>query len=484
MTSRTRLTLQMIVIGVAVAAWVAPMIGARAARDDRVTADEPHYLLSAISLGEDGNLDVADELRAGRYREFHADTLPIQEKARPDGSLVSPHDPLLPAMLALPMRIGGWVAAKAVMAALAGALAAALVWVAVRRFAVSIGVASLTVGAFSAAAPLAFYGTQIYPELPAALAVTIAIGALTGSLARRGLVTLGLAVVALPWLSVKYAPIAAALVAIGFAILWRRGDRRHALMSAGALGVAAVVYLWAHHALYGGWTVYASGDHFTAGETSVMGVSPDYLGRSRRLLGLLTDRGFGLAAWQPAFLLAIPALAALGRRRPRGWPVLALPLAVGWLNATFVALTMHGWWLPGRQVVVVLPCLVLAVAWWVDRYVPARKWLVTAAALGALSFVWLTVEGLVGHRHLIVGFESTGNPWYRFWRLVLPDDRLEPAGTELLRLAWIAIAVLLAAWGWRSVGSRPRRPRTSSPVRTTEQETHQCEPSSVLVPSS
>ena len=32
--------------------------------------------------------------------------------------------------------------------------------------------------------------------------------------------------------------------------------------------------------------------------------------------------------------------------------------------ATFVALTMQGWWFPGRQLVVVLPAAVLAIAWW------------------------------------------------------------------------------------------------------------------------
>ena len=95
--------------------------------------------------------------------------------------------------------------------------------------------------------------------------MTIAIAALTGRMARRGLVAVALGVVALPWLSVKYAPIAAGLAAIALVVLWRRGDRRPALGLAAALAAAGVVYLGAHHALYGGWTVYASGDHFAAG---------------------------------------------------------------------------------------------------------------------------------------------------------------------------------------------------------------------------
>jgi len=458
MTSRRSLTIAMLVVGAAVAAWVAPLAAVRASAGARTTGDEPQYLMTALSLAEDHDLDLADERAHRAYVDFHAPVPLVQERVRDDGSMVSPHDPLLPAVLALPMALGGWVAAKLVLAAIAGALAAALVWVAVRRFAVPLTVAVLTVLAFALAAPLAVYGTQVYPELPAALALTIAVGALTGPLRRGGIVTVACTVIALPWLSVKYSPVAVALVAVALFRLWRRGDRRSALLLVSGMGLAAMVFLAAHQMLYEGWTVYASGDHFRAGEASVAGIDPDYLGRSHRLLGLLTDRGFGLAAWQPAFLLALPATVALVRARPPGWAALGIPLAAGWLNATFVALTMHGWWWPGRQVVVVLPCAVLAIAWWAGRYERVRPWLVAGAVLGAITVAWLTVEGLLGPRTLVVSFEQTTNPWYRLWRLVLPDGRGVPAGTDALRALWYGAAGLLALWGWRSL--RPRATAT------------------------
>lgn len=464
--TRRRLWIVMAIVGVAVAAWCAPGAWARAAYGARVTADEPQYLLSALSLAEDQSLDIADERAEGRYRDFHEASLPVQEKARADGSRVSPHDPLLPVLLAAPMGIGGWLASKLFLAALAGVLAAALVWVAVRRFEVPLAVAVLTVASFSLAAPLAVYATQVYPELPAALVVTIAIGALTGPLTRRGLAVLAVAVVTLPWLSVKYAPVAFALVAVGAWRLWRRGDRRTVLAGAALLALAGVVFLGAHQAIYGGWTPYAAGDHFVGGELTVSGVDPDYLGRSVRLLGLLVDRGFGLAAWQPAYLLAVPAFAALAMRRPRGAAALAVPLAVGWLNATYVALTMHGWWWPGRQVVVVLPCVVLGVAWWAGRYRPARVAVGVGLVLGALTFAWLLADVLGGHTTLIVDFERTTNPLVRAWRAVLPDGRLVPAGTDALRLAWLAVLALLAWWGVRSARSvrcDPSTPAVASP---------------------
>ena len=57
----------------------------------------------------------------------------------------------------------------------------------------------------------------------------------------------------------------------------------------------------------------------------MIGSHPDYFGRSRRLVGLFVDRDFGIAAWQPAWLLLIPALGALAGRRPSGGAALALP---------------------------------------------------------------------------------------------------------------------------------------------------------------
>ena len=101
-----------------------------------------------------------------------------------------------------------------------------MLWVAVVRLGVPLRRAVLARRRASRSrAPLTVYGTQVYPELPAALAVTIAVGALLGR-SRRGAIVAGVAVVALPWLSVKYAPVAAVLAALA---LWRLPRHRVAL---------------------------------------------------------------------------------------------------------------------------------------------------------------------------------------------------------------------------------------------------------------
>jgi hypothetical protein len=375
---------------------------------------------------------------------------------------------LAPGVAVAQLVAGEWqhaelAGARVVLALVAGTLAAVVVWTAVARLGVRRSTAVATVGAFALAAPLSTYGNQLYPELVAALAVAVGAAALLELAAaaehrRRWGPTAAWvgAVVALPWLGVKYAAVAAMIAVIGLLF-----DRRHRIAALGALAVAGIAYLVVHQRVYGGWTVYAAGDHFVDGELTVVGNDPDHLGRTVRLAGLLVDRHFGLLVWAPAYLLAVPAVGALLRRRDRTTAVLLLPLAAGWATATWVALTMHGWWWPGRQVVVVLPLAVLAVAAFVDGERRAgSRWmwpaLLVAGTLGIATWVWLAVEATFGHLRLIVDFDRTTNPWVRAARLVLPDLREGGWTTDLLLTAWVVALLALGAWGWRTSRSGTR----------------------------
>src|SRR6185295_10887724 len=177
----------------------------------------------------------------------------------------------------------------------------------------------------------------------------------------------------------------------------------------------------------------------SSGEFGVVGLHPDYPGRSIRLLGLLVDRDFGIAAWQPAWFLVIPALVALLVSRPRHWPALVAPLLVGWATATWVALTMQGYWWPGRQLVVVLPLAVLVILVWLAR--AGRAVVVTAAALA--------VDDLVLH-------------WPA--ALLLPDDRDLNTADQVRYAALVVVAAttaLLALRTARRSGRAPAASRTS-----------------------
>ncbi len=436
-------------------------IDARATYGARVSGDEPQYLLTATSLGEDGDLDIRDELAARRFEPYHEidldpQTMPLDESGRQ----ISPHDPLLPALLAIPMRVGGWAAAKVVLALIAGLTAAVTTWVAIRRFRLPGGPAAIGVASAFVGIPLAAYGAQVYPEMPAALAVIGAVAVLSSPRRawRHEVAAIG-AVVALPWLAVKYVPVAAVLaVAV---LIGARSDRRRVVVLAASMLVAGAVFLVAHQRWYGGWTVYATGDHFSeTGELAVVGTQVDLVGRARRLVGLLVDRDFGLAAWSPVWLLAPFGLGLLvSGGRPGRWIVVGA-LAAGWLNATFVALTMHGFWVPGRQIVVVLPLAALGVAAVASR---SRVWLIAVSALGAAGLVnwcWLALEASTDRRTLIVDFAETASWPHRALRAILPAGWRSDAWTVPLLAVWAFVIVATAVLGW-TVSGRVRSSRTT-----------------------
>ena len=452
--SRARLTLALLCLAVAAGVAAGIAVPIRATYGAQTTADEPQYLLTAISIAEDGSLDIADELAARRWLDFHEAQLPQQTKPLSDGSHISPHDPLLPLLLAGPVAAGGWVGAKIALSVLAGVLAAATAWTAVARFGVRPRAALVVCALLFCSAPLAAYGTQVYPELPAALAALAGVVALTGGLRRRGLVLLAVAVIALPWLAIKYAPVAAALAGLALLRLVRTGRRTTALALVGVLAVAGVIFVGVHLAVWEGVTAYASGDHFVGGEFTAVGNAPNYLGRARRLIGLLVDAEFGLAAWQPLWLLAVPAFALLVRDRSEHWALLTVPVVAAWLNATFVALTMHGYWFPGRQVVVVLPLVVLALARLADR---SRRWFVATVVTGALgiwSYGWLVVDGLQRRITWVVDFFEVRDPWYQAWSNLLPAYRFAGPRTTAAHLTWGALAVVAVLLALR-LGDRP-----------------------------
>lgn len=442
----------MVAVGIVATAAALLGIGVRSTFGAHVAVDEPQYLLTALSIAEDFDLDISDELAERRWVPWGGDELPVQTEVLEGGKQVSPHDPLLPILLAVPMGLGGWVAAKAVLALMAGALAALTLWTAVRRFDVGQTLATAGVALAAASAPFAVYGQQVYPELPAALATVAAVAVITRpaatALVTKGarpaaLVAIGarpaafcVVVTALPWLSVKYVPVAAVLALIG---LWR--TRSKALLAGfAAMGIA---YLAIHRAVWGSWTVYATGDHFQqSGELGVMGFDPDYVGRAFRLVGLLVDRGYGLAAWQPAWLLLVPAVGfALARRQS----TLLLPIAAGWLTATFVALTMHGQWWPGRQLVVVLPLALILILIYLAQAPKAVKAVgLVLGAAGVVTYAWLIVDGLVVRITWVSGFERVG--WFKG---LLPDYRTAWSGFWPWHLAWLAIILVVIAYAYR-----------------------------------
>ncbi len=454
-----------VVVALATMAIAAFGVAARSTYGAQTSSDEPQYLITALSIAEDFDLDISDELERRAFEPFHEIGLnPQTFDLDESGQRISPHDPLLPFVAAPAMWVGGWVGVRILLMLTGGLVAGLTTWTAIRRFGVSASSGTIGVGSLMVGAPIAAYSTQVFPEIMAALAVAGVVAASTAPRLRSPHITAVLVgLIALPWLSIKYAPVAAVLGAIA---LWPlvRDRRRRELGAAGAvLAIAGLAYLAVHQRVYGGWTVYSTGDHFIDdGEFAVIGTDPDYVGRSRRLSGLLVDRRFGLIPWAPIWAIVPFALAWYAAAARRHRLLLLAPMAAAWLVATFVALTMHGWWSPGRQIVVIVPLGAIALAALVDRHRPLRWVAAALGVVGASNWVWLAIEASTDRRTIIVDFYETAAVGYRALEWAFAQGWPSTSSSDAVLSIWsVAIAVSTTAGGL--VGLRDRRKDAAPP---------------------
>ena len=327
-----------------VAYWFS--IDIRATRGASISGDEPFYLMTTQSLLGDGDFDLTNQYETRSYTSFfdHPGDLWKQSVPQPDGDLLSPHNPGLSFLVIPGFGLGGLKGAQ-VQLMLLGAATMAFGFVLAERltcrramsWAVTLGV-GLSATAF-------IYSTEIYPEFPAALALVLSLLVVTRERLLRAADGLLLTVLlsAMCWLGVKYAPLA--LLVAGYFLLKAGREGRTALLASGA--ASAGFYAWSHLTLFGSLTPYGVSAVYAGWNSAeILGGHIEWGERYYRLWGLFIDQRFGIGRWAPLLLVAVPGLALLAMGR---WPHrLTLGLIVAQiLVATFVAITMMGWWFPG-----------------------------------------------------------------------------------------------------------------------------------------
>jgi hypothetical protein len=348
----------------------------------RITGDEPHYYTITTSLIKDGDLDILNNYRDKDYLPYYPwhlgdprDPDDMHALYSPRGNLYSKHSLGLPLLILPAMWLGGFTWAIGLLMCVSALLAVNL-WLLMRDLTGSGGVATAAWFLTSTTSPLLFYADQAYPEVPGALLVTIALRALLGSPPLRGVATrVGAAVGLLPWLHLRYIPIATVIALWGLVWWWReRPGRFTTLIGVGLIGSSGLALLGIDWYQFGG--IPAVNDY---GSITLKNLPAG-------ILGLLLDRQYGLIAYGPPYLLAIYGL-------------IALPATVGWWRAgpalTIVAtyylfVASFSFWFgafspPSRMLVPVMPIFVVAVA------VALHRWrgvgtVSLAACLGAVGW--------------------------------------------------------------------------------------------------
>jgi hypothetical protein len=380
--------------------------------------DEPHYLLTAKSLVEDGDFDVRNQRDERGWEEFYPHELDRHGRLT-EGRAHEPHGAGFPALIAPAFAVGGAKGVELFLAAIA-ALGVALAYLLALRVVPDPWAIGAT-AAVGLSPPLLAYASAVYPEMAAATALAgAALLALrlqeraTRPAAYACFALLG----ALPWLGTKFVP---AGVVIGFFAVRTlvRGRRRTlALLASELASFSVVFYVSLNEALYDGPTPYSA----NAPDEEATGASfpGGYLERAYRLVALMIDREYGLLRWAPVFALAGVGVWMLVRTRherlARALPqharadaaafMCALALGAQLLVAGFVAPTMFGFWFPPRHLVAGLLVAVPLVAWGLRR---APRTGTALALLGAAASAWLYADVRWGEGGLAAGRPDA--PW-------------------------------------------------------------------------
>jgi hypothetical protein len=379
----------------------AATLGLHAFGDSDYGGDEPHYLLAAESLAEDGDVDVRDEYAERAYADFYPYELDRHGKET-KGRLNEPHGIGFPLLILPAYAIGGAEGVELFLAAIA-ALAVALAY----RLALRVVPDPWALGASLAVGlspPFIAYGSAIYPELTAAAALAgaalLAVRLDTQPGWRAGFgcfALLGL----LPWLGTKFVPAGVVIGYFAARALWRARRRTLAVGVVELSLFSVAFYVGINEALYDGPTPYSAD---VEGETATDASFPiGYLERAYRLVALFLDRDYGLLRWAPLFALAFPGLWFLWRshrdRLARAVPdlreieltatICAAALGAQLVVAAFLAPTMFGFWFPPRHLLAALPLAVPLVAWGL-RHAPRVG--TVLALLTVAASVWLYVD--------------------------------------------------------------------------------------------
>lgn len=416
------------------------VVAARAQSQVGAEGDEPHYLMVADSLLRDGDLDLERDYALGRYRAFHrGDLAPHYRKRGKEGQIYSLHAVGLSLLVLPAYAVGGYPGASFFMALLAALLARELR--ALLRE-VCPDVAEGVAWVVGLSPPLLHYAGLIFTEVPAALVLTAALRR-----ARRegqgfgGALFVGAAIALLPWLNVRYSPLA--LVLLLYALAGRpRRPVAAGLVLPTLLSVAGLAVY--HHALYGFYD-----------PRRVYGARPELAWRNlpEGLQGLLLDQEFGLLAYAPVFALALPGLAGLFRRRPALTAASAAMLAVVLVTAGSWPMWRGGFNPPARFLVPLLPALAVGLAAWL------RRGFTAGAALLVGWGLWTGLAGAAEPRLVHRDRDGTA-PIFRElsgaeeWTRLLPGYVLADPDRHRLALVWAAALALAAVRGRRPVDAR------------------------------
>lgn len=412
----------------AVAALLLPLALATPHLTPPLYGDEPFHLAVMASMAGDRDVDLADDIDPQRH--------PEEAVFEQDHRLL--HSPALGVLLLPGFVLAGRTGAL-VLLALAGALAVSLIARRARRLGVPGNRLSWVVLVLAVTYPLAVFATQIWVELPGALAVAAILSAVAGGRGGR-------------WAAILWALVAASIktrlalltfppVLVGW---WLR--RRGRVVGVAVVALAAVASLGVGWLTMGHpFGIYRRLHDLLPADSALV---------LRVIGGLAFDPAGGLLFSAPLWLIALAGVAALWRRGGPGERALLVGCA-----ATVAALLHSLEWYgggspPARYLVPMLPAFALAGGLLLRE---PRRWRRAAELLLLPSVaVWWV---LVSRPHLSVN-PGDGGWWATdaLARSYLADtDWLVPSFLVPRTATWVVpvVVVVVMVFVWSVAHLRP-----------------------------
>ena len=310
--------------------------------------DEPHYLLIAESLLEDGDVDLKNQFDERAFSKFtSADLEPHTAPRSPAGKLYAIHTPGLSALIAPGYAAGGFAGARAVVSAILAAVVALLFFTTRSLFDARAANFVFLLATF--ASPLPIYANSVFPDSAATLPVAATLACLVAP--HPALIALAsTSIASLPWLHPRFLPVAL-LLALAITLRGRFSILRAVGMWLPLL-VSIAGLLFHFHDLFGRASLSAAYGPGFSSDVSVLRIP---WGGS----ALLLDRQFGLLLFSPVLLLG---LAGASRAWARDRQI-ATTLVVAALFFVGVGGSFSMWWggasAPARFLIGATPALLL-----------------------------------------------------------------------------------------------------------------------------
>jgi hypothetical protein len=419
------------------------------------TGDQPHYLMTVISIVDDWDFDELNNYNsAASFRQFQPVSYPLDFEGlrmpfplvpgghsipaanRPRNEWYSVHGPGVP-LVAVPGWVlgnqlapllntltahggGGWPGVVFWFSVL-GALLAVQVFLLAWDTTGSRTVALVTWAALAFSNPQMTHSFLIFPEIPAALLILYSFRRLNFGWRNNNawhLAISGLCLGCLPWLHRRFVPVVACLIALAIYNWWRArqpnsgratvtDEEPSGLSNVARLGLvlSPILLLGAllvSHNLWLHGTALATqpNDLFWIPGHDKNGVSAlsDWPLLLLSALGLLLDQQWGLLIYAPVFALAIVGAAAMWRQPTQRVTVswLALVLVPYFLVIANYREWWGGWSPPGRYLAAVSPLLAapLARSLFDLRGSTPYKWLYASLSACGIAMMAALLAGL------------------------------------------------------------------------------------------